>query len=381
MHGELAINIPDGKLWIGGPNNLPVSIPITGPTGPQGIQGNTGNTGSQGIQGNTGNTGSQGIRGNTGPTGADSTVQGPIGNTGNTGSQGIQGNTGNTGSQGIQGNTGNTGSQGIQGNTGNTGADSTVQGPIGNTGPTGPAGPTGATGTGITGITVSNYMLSVQYQYPDGTTAFAITGVDIRGPRGATGTTTGTTTGSFLSITDNMVKLDLQTGFTSDITPISKSDFMPFLKINNPTQWQSAGFSGSTKLVSAQDMLRGAIADVGQVQASEAAASVSIGLGNELSNALAFTTIGSTGGIKSNVFKISTVTSSEKVSINVQTEINADTFLRVNTINPHEGFAGITLNGDLYVTGRIVTSTGVFGATDNNIIEPVDNMNMDGGEF
>ena len=344
MHGELAINIPDGKLWIGGPNNLPVSIPITGPTGSQGIQGNTGPVGSQGIQGNTGNTGSQGIQGNTG-------------------------------------NTGNTGSQGIQGNTGNTGADSTVQGPIGNTGPTGPAGPTGATGTSITGVTVSNYMLSVQYEYPDGTTAFAINDVYIRGPQGATGTTYGTTAGSFLSITDNNVILDLQTGLTSGITSISKSDFIPFLKINNPTQWQSAGFSGPTKLVSAQDMLRGAIADIGQIQSTELATTVSIGLGNELSSALAFTTIGSTGGIKSNVFKISTVTGAEKVLINVETEIDADTFLRVNTIKSHDGFAGITLNGDLYVTGRIVTSTGVFGATDNNIIEPVDNMNMDGGEF
>jgi len=28
-----------------------------------------------------------------------------------------------------------------------------------------------------------------------------------------------------------------------------------------------------------------------------------------------------------------------------------------------------------------VTSTGVFGATANAIIEPVDNMIMDGGEF
>ena len=329
MHGEIAINIPDGKLWIGGPNNLPVSIPITGPTGSQGIQGVTGPTGSQGIQGNTGNTGSQGIRGNTGPTGADSNVQGPIGNTG----------------------------------------------------PTGPPGPTGSTGTSITGVTVSNYMLSVQYQYPDGTTAFAINGVNIRGPQGATGTTYGTTAGSFLSIIDNEIKLDLQTGFTSSITSISKSDFIPFLKINNPTQWQSAGFSGPTKLVSAQDMLRGAIADIGQIQSSELAAAVNIGLGNELSSALAFTTIGSTGGIKSNIFKISTVTGAEKVLINVETEINADTFLRVNTIKPHDGFAGITLNGDLYVTGRIVTSTGVFGATANAIIEPVDNMNMDGGEF
>jgi hypothetical protein len=41
----------------------------------------------------------------------------------------------------------------------------------------------------------------------------------------------------------------------------------------------------------------------------------------------------------------------------------------------------VYMTGDLVVTGRIVTSTGVFGATANNIIEPVDNMIMDGGEF
>ena len=184
-----------------------------------------------------------------------------------------------------------------------------------------------------------------------------------------------------MSITDNTVKLDLQTGLTSSINFISKSDFIPFLKINNPTTWQSTGFSGPTKLVSAQDMLRKAIIDIGAVASTEIPESVIVGLGNELSNALAFTTIGSTSGIKSNVFKISTVTGAEKVSINVETLIDQNTFLRVNTINPNEGFEGITLNGDLYITGRIVTSTGVFGATDNNTIESVDNMIMDGGEF
>ena len=39
------------------------------------------------------------------------------------------------------------------------------------------------------------------------------------------------------------------------------------------------------------------------------------------------------------------------------------------------------LTGDLIVTGRIVTSTGVFGATGNATIEPVDDMIIDGGEF
>ena len=65
----------------------------------------------------------------------------------------------------------------------------------------------------------------------------------------------------------------------------------------------------------------------------------------------------------------------------------ANTFTALNTFNAGISSNGATFGsnvymaGDLVVTGRIVTSTGVFGATDNNIIEPVDNMNMDGGEF
>ena len=47
---------------------------ITGPTGPQGIQGITGPTGPQGIQGITGPTGPQGIRGATGADGTAATV-------------------------------------------------------------------------------------------------------------------------------------------------------------------------------------------------------------------------------------------------------------------------------------------------------------------
>ena len=65
----------------------------------------------------------------------------------------------------------------------------------------------------------------------------------------------------------------------------------------------------------------------------------------------------------------------------------ANTFTALNTFNAGISSNGATFGsnvymaGDLVVTGRIVTSTGVFGATANNIIEPVDNMNMDGGEF
>jgi len=106
-YGELAVNVTDAILYVGGTTGETIQIVgggggsgATGATGSQGNTGATGATGSQGATGATGATGSQGIQGNTGATGA-------------TGSQGIQGNTGATGA---------TGPQGIQGNTGAGGA-------------------------------------------------------------------------------------------------------------------------------------------------------------------------------------------------------------------------------------------------------------------
>jgi hypothetical protein len=43
--------------------------------------------------------------------------------------------------------------------------------------------------------------------------------------------------------------------------------------------------------------------------------------------------------------------------------------------------SNVQIIGDLVVTGRIITETGMFGATYNAAIEVVDNLNMDGGEF
>ena len=60
--------------------------------------------------------------------------------------------------------------------------------------------------------------------------------------------------------------------------------------------------------------------------------------------------------------------------------ISIDTVGGVTFTGPIQG-STLYLTGDLIVTGRIVTSTGVFGATANNIIETIDNINMDGGEF
>ena len=92
--GSVFFYVDDGnsQQWveIGGGGGGGGSVGATGATGSQGIQGPTGATGSQGIQGVTGATGSQGIQG----------IQGNTGATGATGSQGIQGTPGPTGATG-----------------------------------------------------------------------------------------------------------------------------------------------------------------------------------------------------------------------------------------------------------------------------------------
>jgi len=82
-----------------------VGVPVPGPQGEQGVQGDQGIQGIQGIQGDTGAQGIQGIQGETGASGIQ----------GDTGAQGIQGETGVSGVQGEQG------IQGIQGETGASG--------------------------------------------------------------------------------------------------------------------------------------------------------------------------------------------------------------------------------------------------------------------
>jgi len=64
-----------------------------------------------------------------------------------------------------------------------------------------------------------------------------------------------------------------------------------------------------------------------------------------------------------------------------------------NTFGPLQNFSSgisafggtfssnVQIIGDLIVTGRIVTETGIFGVTYNNAIESIDDMSMDGGEF
>ncbi|MTI61917.1 MAG: collagen-like protein [Firmicutes bacterium] len=127
------INLLQQKLLklLGVCNGTPCPCP-TGPTGPQGVQGDIGPTGPQGVQGDIGPTGPQGVQGDIGPTGP----QGIQGDIGPTGPQGIQGDIGPTGPQGIQGDIGPTGPQGIQGDIGPTGPQG-IQGDIGPTGPEG----------------------------------------------------------------------------------------------------------------------------------------------------------------------------------------------------------------------------------------------------
>ena len=52
-----------------------------------------------------------------------------------------------------------------------------------------------------------------------------------------------------------------------------------------------------------------------------------------------------------------------------------------NTVSGASFSSNVQISGDLLVTGRIVTETGIFGVTYNNTIESIDDMSMDGGEF
>jgi hypothetical protein len=117
-------------------NNVLLTLPVRGETGPAGPAGAQGDPGPTGATGATGSTGSQGIQG----------IPGPQGDPGATGATGSPGSTGATGPPGADGPTGPTGPQGIQG----------IQGPTGATGSTGPQGPAGGTVGGAFAFTFSN---------------------------------------------------------------------------------------------------------------------------------------------------------------------------------------------------------------------------------
>ena len=87
--------------------------------------------------------------------------------------------------------------------------------------------------------------------------------------------------------------------------------------------------------------------------------------------------------------EISSTTGASSIS-NYVVSINGTTgaISSVAKTNAGQTFSGnqtfndtVYITGNLIVLGKIETATGIFGATANAIIEPVDNMNMDGGEF
>ena len=352
MEVRLIIGGESYKYWYAGGTGDGNLVPFLGGTGPTGSTGSTGDTGPTGPTGSTGSTGS------TGPTG-------PTGSTGSTGDTGPTGPTGSTGSTGDTGPTGPTGS-------------------TGSTGSTGPTGPTGATGTGITGATVSNYMLSMQYQYPDGTTAFAFNDVYIRG---ATGATAGTTAGSYLSITNNAIKLDLQTGATTDASySMAKTDFLPFLQIQNPnsygaTGWGNVGFSGPTKLVSAGVFINKILAYAGDTSVSIAgtcASSVRLGLGDGLTQAFNISAIGVTEGSKTSIFNLETESGGGSLEIGVPTtitgQLTVNNTISVNNINDVtninsafgnitiDASSGVTFTGNIFAQNIVNSFNGFTGA-------------------
>lgn len=68
QHGELAINLTDGKLYVGKSDNSVRAITTLGPTGATGAAGAVAATGATGAGGATGATGAVGPPGPTGPT-------------------------------------------------------------------------------------------------------------------------------------------------------------------------------------------------------------------------------------------------------------------------------------------------------------------------
>ena len=218
---------------------------------------------------------------------------------------------------------GTTGSQGIQGVTGPTGSQG-IQGPTGPTGATGSQGIQGPTGP--TGAIPTNYVIS------------------LNGLSGAVGITAGsnitlTPVGNIITISSSGgggAASNFTEGITAPSTP-TKGD-----------QWFNTADGG----------LYTAITDDSGV------------IWTQLNGGILGPT-GPTGNI--NLSTGAGITISNGV-------ISIDTVSGLTFTGPIQG-STLYLTGDLIVTGQIVTSTGIFGSTSNALIESVDNMIMDGGEF
>lgn len=158
-NGSLTFVLPDGREI--------TTDSLTGPAGPQGIQGETGPQGAAftyadfteeqlaALVGPQGETGPQGIQGPQGDpfTYEDFTEEqlealtGPQGPQGIQGIQGVKGDKGDKGDTGATGSTGATGPQGPKGDKGDKG-DTGEKGDKGDKGDTGPQGPQGPQGSG-----------------------------------------------------------------------------------------------------------------------------------------------------------------------------------------------------------------------------------------
>ena len=223
---------------------------------------------------------------------------------------------------------------------------------------------------------------------------------------GATGATAGTTAGSYLSITNNAIKLDLQTGATTDISySMAKTDFFPFLQLQNTpsgaTGWANVGFSGPTKLVSAAFLVSKAFVSLGAIPSlpgvsgsTEELTSVKLGLGDGLTQAFNISAIGVTEGSKTSLFNLNTEGGGE-LQIGAPTtitgELTVNNTISVNNINNvtniNSAFGNITIDAPSGVTftanifaRNIVNSfngfTGAVGisAGSNITLTPVGNI-------
>jgi hypothetical protein len=239
----------------------------------------------------------------------------------------------------------------------------------------------------------------MQYQYPDGTTAFAINDVYIRG---ATGATAGTTAGSYLSIADNAIKLDLQTGATANLAfGADKYDFIPILKVQNNTgasAWQITGFSGPTQLISIPAFVNTVFPNLGQISvtpsAPPTAAPLLMGVGDGLTQAFNISAIGITEGSKTSLFNIETDSGGGSLTIGTQTfitgqltvsTIDVSTISGVNTINSASGnitidaTSGVTFTGNISARNIVNSFNGLTGAIgitagSNITLTPVGNI-------
>ena len=194
----------------------------------------------------------------------------------------------------------------------------------------------------------------------------------------------GTTAGSYLSIANNIIKLDLQTGATANLASnASKYDFMPILKIQNPTgvsAWNITGFSGPTQLISVPKLLNSAFPSLSQYTdgINNFADPILMGLSDGLTQAFNLFTIGVTTGSKASLFNLETDSGGGSLAIGVPTTITGDLTVNntivVNTINSVtninsnagsitiDASSGVTFTGNISARNIVNSFNGATGA-------------------